>query len=110
MNAARALLLPRERAGKRTPLWLSRLRAKDLLQAVQSFGDFPILLETYRDCLRDVMDLEGLVDVLDRIERGDIGVIFHESDVPSPVPLGLDYRFSAQYVYEYAQPRGERQL
>ncbi len=110
MNAARALLLPRERAGKRTPLWLSRLRAKDLLQAVQQFGDFPILLETYRDCLRDVMDLDGLLDVLDRIERGEISVVVHDADVPSPVARGLDYRFAMQYVYEYDQPRGERQL
>lgn len=110
MNAARALLLPRERAGKRTPLWLSRLRAKDLLQAIQQFGDFPILLETFRDCLRDVMDLPGLTDVLDRIHRGEIDVIAHEAEVPSPIAVGLDYRFAMQYVYEYDAPRGERQL
>src|SRR5207237_2119859 len=66
MNAARALLLPRERAGKRTPLWLSRLRAKDLLQAVQHFNDFPILLETYRDCLRAVIAVAGLPELRDR--------------------------------------------
>ncbi|HEY8885079.1 MAG TPA: helicase-related protein, partial [Chloroflexota bacterium] len=110
MNAARALLLPRERAGKRTPLWLSRLRAKDLLQAVQRFDDFPILLETYRDCLRDVMDVAGLTEVLDRIQRGEIELVVSESEVPSPLALGLDQRFSLQYVYEYDQPRGERQL
>ena len=110
MNAARALLLPRERAGKRTPLWLSRLRAKDLLQAVQGFGDFPILLETFRDCLRDVMDLDGLTDVLDRIRRGEIDVVVHEAELPSPVAVGLDYQLAMQYVYEYDAPRGERQL
>jgi ATP-dependent Lhr-like helicase len=110
MNAARALLLPRERAGKRTPLWLSRLRAKDLLQAIQGFGDFPILLETFRDCLRDVMDLAGLTEVLDRIQRGEVEVVVHDAELPSPVALGLDYRFALQFVYEYDQPRGERQL
>ena len=110
MNAARALLLPRERAGKRTPLWLSRLRAKDLLEAVQRFGDFPILLETFRDCLRDVMDLDGLSDVLDRIQRGEIDVVVHEAELPSPVALGLDYRLAMQYVYEYDEPRGQPQL
>jgi ATP-dependent Lhr-like helicase len=110
MNAARALLLPRERAGKRTPLWLSRLRAKDLLQAVGRFDDFPILLETYRDCLRDVMDLDGLTEVLDRISRGEIRVSGRDSEVPSPVAMGLDYRMAMQYVYEYDAPRGERQL
>ena len=106
MNAARALLLPRARAGKRTPLWLSRLRAKDLLQAVQGFGDFPILLETFRDCLRDVMDMEGLDDVLSRIERGEIEVVVHEAEAPSSIALGLDYGLAMQYVYEYDTPRG----
>ncbi len=110
MNAARALLLPRERVGKRTPLWLSRLRAKDLLQAVAQFDDFPILLETYRDCLRDVMDLDGLTEVLDRIQAGEIGITVRESEVPSPVASGLDYRMAMQYVYEYDAPRGEKQL
>ncbi len=110
MNAARALLLPRGQGGKRTPLWLSRLRAKDLLQAVQRFDDFPILLETYRDCLRDVMDLEGLTEVLDRIQRGEIRVTVHEAEFPSPVARGLDYRMAMQYVYEHDAPRGEKQL
>jgi ATP-dependent Lhr-like helicase len=110
MNAARALLLPREQGGKRTPLWLTRLKAKDLLQAVQQFDDFPILLETYRDCLRDVMDLQGLTEVLSAVEQGQIQVVFHESERPSPVAAGLDYRFAMRYVYEYDAPRGERAL
>jgi ATP-dependent Lhr-like helicase len=110
MNAARALLLPRQSGGKRTPLWLSRLRAKDLMQAVQRFEDFPIILETFRDCLRDVMDLDGLAEVLDRIQRGEIHVTVHESEFPSPLATGLDYRMAMQYMYEYDAPRGERNL
>ena len=110
MNAARALLLPREQGGKRTPLWLSRLKAKDLLQAVQRFDDFPIVLETYRDCLRDVMDLQGLSETLEAISRGEIAVVTHESARPSPLAAGLDFRFAMRYVYEYDQPRGETQL
>ena len=110
MNAARALLLPREQGGTRTPLWLSRLKAKDLLQAVQRFEDFPIVLETYRDCLRDVMDLQGLSETLEAIERGEITVVTHESARPSPLAAGLDHRFAMRYVYEYDQPRGETQL
>ena len=107
MNAARSLLLPRERAGKRTPLWLTRMRAKDLLQAVQNLGDFPILLETFRDCLRDVMDLDGLTEVLDGLVSGSLRVVLHEAEVPSPVAVGLDYRLAMQFVYEYDQPRGD---
>ncbi len=110
MNAARALLLPREAGGRRTPLWLSRLKAKDLLQAVQRFDDFPILLETYRDCLRDVMDLPGLAEVLDGVSNGAIRVVRHESQRPSSLAAGLDYRFAMRYVYEFDQPRGETQL
>ncbi|HEV8639370.1 MAG TPA: hypothetical protein VG370_34615, partial [Chloroflexota bacterium] len=110
INAARALILPRSSNGRRTPLWLSRLRAKDLQQAVAGFGDFPILLETYRDCLRDVMDLDGLTEVLDGIARGDLEVVVHESEFPSPLAAALDYRFAMQYVYEYDAPRGEKAL
>src|SRR6266540_2997487 len=55
-NAARALLLPRRRPGQRTPLWQLRQRASDLLAVASRYGAFPILLETYRECLRDVFD------------------------------------------------------
>jgi hypothetical protein len=64
MNASRALLLPRARGRKRTPFWLQRLKARDLMAAVRNQPDFPIIAETYRDCLRDVMDLEHLNEVL----------------------------------------------
>ncbi|MBM3134210.1 MAG: DEAD/DEAH box helicase, partial [Chloroflexi bacterium] len=67
MNAARALLLPGRKGGKRTPFWLQRLKAKDLLAVTRQFADFPIVAETYRDCLRDVMDLAHLEEVLDGI-------------------------------------------
>src|SRR5207302_6205220 len=63
-NAARALLLPRRRPGQRTPLWQLRQRAADLLAVASRYGSFPILLETYRECLRDVFDLSALVQLL----------------------------------------------
>ena len=56
-NAARALLLPRRRPGTRTPLWQQRQRAADLLAVASRYGSFPILVETYRECLSDVFDL-----------------------------------------------------
>src|SRR6185437_11668082 len=64
MNAARALLLPRGNPRRRMPLWLQRLKALDLLQAVQEFPSFPILVETYRDVLQDAFDLSSLQRVL----------------------------------------------
>ena len=42
-NAGRALLLPRSRAGRRTPLWVNRLKARKLMDAVREYKDFPIL-------------------------------------------------------------------
>ena len=63
-NAARALLLPRAYPGKRTPLWQQRLKAQSLLEVAKRYGQFPIVLETYRECLRDVLDLPGLEELL----------------------------------------------
>ncbi len=111
MNAARALLLPATRGTqKRTPFWLQRLRAKDLLSVARGLKDFPIIAETYRDCLRDVLDLAHMEDVLHGIQRGEIEVILAETVVPSPVAAGLLYDFIAQYMYEWDQPKAERQM
>ncbi len=107
-NAARALLLPGARPGRRSPFWLQRLRAKDLLQAVRRFEDFPLLVETYRDCLEDVMDLPHLEEVLAGIEQGEIQVVVRDSVVPSPVAQGLLMAFSGHYLYEWDTPKAER--
>jgi ATP-dependent Lhr-like helicase len=110
MNAARALLLPGNRPGRRTPFWLQRLRAKDLLQAVRRFPEFPLLAETYRDCLEDVMDLPHLEEVLAGIGRGEIKLTQVESALPSPVAQGLMWSFTNVYLYEWDTPKAERQL
>jgi ATP-dependent Lhr-like helicase len=110
MNAARALLLPRGRMGRRTPFWLQRLKAKDLLAAARRFEDFPLIAETYRDVLRDVMDMEHLLQVLAGIERGEIAVVEVETAAPSPVAAGLLAEFVAIYMYEHDAPKAERQL
>ncbi len=110
MNAARALLLPKARGQKRTPFWLQRLKAKDLLATVRRYADFPIIAETYRDCLRDVLDLPHLEEVLNRISTGEIQVIPIETAVPSPIASGLLYQFINVYMYEWDAPKAERQL
>jgi ATP-dependent Lhr-like helicase len=110
MNAARALLLPRARGRKRTPFWLQRLRAKDLLAAVRGFPDFPILAETSRDCLRDVLDLPRLEQILEGIGNGSIRVVPVETAVPSPVAASLLFQFVSVYMYEWDAPKAERQL
>src|SRR5438046_10291182 len=67
--AARALLLPRHRPQGRTPLWQQRKRAYDLLQVASRFGSFPMILETYREVLRDVFDLPALVQTLRKVRE-----------------------------------------
>ncbi len=110
MNAARALLLPGARGTRRTPFWLQRLRARDLLAAAKQFRDFPIVAETYRDCLRDVLDLEHLTEVLAGVRRGDIRVVEIETVAPSPVAASLLFDFVAVEMYEGDLPKIERQM
>jgi ATP-dependent Lhr-like helicase len=109
-NAARALLLPATRKGKRTPFWLQRLRARDLLQVVRQFDDFPIVAETYRDCIEDVLDLASLERVLVGIQMGRIDVALVDSATPSPVAQSLLWDFVNVNMYEWDAPRAERQL
>lgn len=110
MNAGRALLLTKPRAGKRTPFWLQRLKAKDLLAYVKHLPAFPILVETYRDVLSDVFDLPHLEQILNRITSGEIRVVTHESVVPSPVAAALMFNFVSTYLYEWDAPKAERSL
>ena len=98
-NATAALLLPRSRQGKRIPLWLQRLRAADLLQVARQFEDFPILLETYRDCLEDVFDLRSLRVVIAKLQAGEIRVHQIETPFPSPMASGLMFQFLASNLY-----------
>jgi ATP-dependent Lhr-like helicase len=109
-NAQRALLLPGQRRGRRTPFWLQRLRSKDLLAASRGFQDFPVALETFRDCLEDAMDLPGLLRVIQAFGDGRISVAHHESAAPSPVARSLSYALEAWYMYQWDAPRAERSL
>ncbi|MCC6191009.1 MAG: DEAD/DEAH box helicase [Anaerolineales bacterium] len=112
MNAGRALLMPRARGRQRTPFWLQRLRAKDLLALVRSrhFDEFPILVETYRDCLQDVFDLPHLEELLGRIQSGEVQVVSIETATPSPVAADLLFNFAGVFLYEWDAPKAERQL
>ncbi|MGH9174699.1 MAG: DEAD/DEAH box helicase, partial [Vicinamibacterales bacterium] len=93
--AGRALLLPRRRPGARAPLWQQRKRAADLLSVAARYGSFPIILETYREVLRDVFDLPALVDVLRRIRSRSLRVVSVESRRPSPFAAALLFNYVA---------------
>ncbi len=107
-NAARALLLPRRHPGRRSPLWAQRKRAADLLGVASRYGSFPILLETYRECLRDVFDLPGLVDLLRRVADRRIRVVTVDSRVPSPFAASLLFSWVANFIYDGDAPLAER--
>jgi ATP-dependent Lhr-like helicase len=107
-NAARALLLPRRRPGSRTPLWQMRQRAQDLLGVASKYGSFPILLETYRECLRDVFDLPGLVSLMKDVQTRAVRVAAIDTAQPSPFATSLAFAYVAQFMYEYDAPLAER--
>ena len=106
--AGRALLLPKRRAGGRTPLWQLRKRSADLLAVASRFGSFPIVLETYRECLRDVFDMPALVETLGRMERREIRVATVDSTVASPFAAALLFGYVANYLYDGDAPLAER--
>ncbi len=97
--AGRALLLPRRKMNERMPLWLSRLRSQKLLDSVLPYEDFPILLETWRTCLKDEFDLEALDRVLAELESGAIAWTEAHTAGPSPMAHGLAWQQINQYVY-----------
>jgi ATP-dependent helicase Lhr and Lhr-like helicase len=106
--ASRALLLPKRRPGMRAPLWQQRKRSADLLAVASRFPSFPIILETYRECIRDVFDLPAVSGILSKIQRGEIRVTRVESDKPSPFAAALLFSYIANYIYEGDAPLAER--
>lgn len=107
-NAARSLLLPRRRPDRRTPLWQQRRRAADLLAVASRYPAFPLLLETYREVLRDVFDLPGVVALLQQIEQREISVRSVDSAQASPFASALLFTYTGNFLYEGDVPLAER--
>ena len=106
--AARALLLPRRMPGRRSPLWQQRLRAGQLLQIAQGYPDFPILIETARECLQDVYDLPALDALMQRLQDGAVVIAEVTTEVPSPFAASLLFGYVAEFMYESDAPLAER--
>jgi len=98
--AARALLLPRRRPGQRTPLWAQRLRAQQLMSVALAYPKFPITLETYRECLRDVFDVPALTQILRDVKSGTIRIEAAATDAASPFARSLVFDYVAAFLYE----------
>ncbi|HEX4790926.1 MAG TPA: DEAD/DEAH box helicase, partial [Actinospica sp.] len=106
--AGRALLLPRRRPGARVPLWQQRQRAAHLLSVASKYASFPIVLETMRECLQDVFDLPGLIELLGDIEARRVRIVEVETQSPSPFAKSLLFGYIAQFMYEGDSPLAER--
>ncbi|HEX7832068.1 MAG TPA: helicase-related protein, partial [Thermoanaerobaculia bacterium] len=98
--AARALLLPRTRIQGRTPLWQQRKRTYDLLQVASRFGSFPIILEAYRETLRDVFDVPALVELTKKIRQRTIRVHTADTQKPSPFAASVLFKYVANFLYD----------
>jgi ATP-dependent Lhr-like helicase len=107
-NASRSLLIPRRRPGERTPLWQQRLKAQSLLQVARRYGSFPVVLETYRECLQDVFDLPALRTVLAGIQTRQLDLVEVETGTASPFSSSLLFDYVATYMYEDDTPPAER--
>jgi ATP-dependent Lhr-like helicase len=107
-NAARSLLIPRAYPGKRTPLWQQRLKSQSLLEVAKDFPRFPVILETYRECLRDVLDLPALVEILGDLRSRRITLVEVETQSASPFASSLLFDYVATYMYEGDTPNAER--
>ncbi|WP_273732750.1 ATP-dependent helicase [Mycolicibacterium septicum] len=106
--AARALLLPRRHPGKRSPLWHQRQRAAQLLDIARKYPDFPIVLETVRECLQDVYDVPALTDLMRRVAQRRLRVVEVETATPSPFAASLLFGYVGAFMYEGDSPLAER--
>nr|WP_043175069.1 ATP-dependent helicase [Streptomyces sp. NRRL B-24484] len=106
--AGRALLLPRRSPGRRTPLWQQRQRASQLLEVAAEYGSFPIVLEAVRECLQDVFDVPGLVELMGDLESRAVRLVEVTTPEPSPFARSLLFGYVAQFLYEGDSPLAER--
>jgi ATP-dependent Lhr-like helicase len=107
-NAARSLLIPRAYPGKRTPLWQQRLKSQSLLEVARDHPRFPVILETYRECLRDVLDLPSLAQLLRDLQSRKLSLVEVETPSASPFASSLLFDYVATYMYEGDTPNAER--
>lgn len=106
--AARALLLPRRDPGRRTPLWQQRQRSAQLLDVARRYPQFPIVLETIRECLQDVYDLPALQQIHREISQRTIRVVETTTETPSAFAKTMLFGYLGQFIYEGDSPLAER--
>ena len=106
--AARALLMPAARPGRRTPLWLQRVKAGQLLEASRQFRDFPVSVEAARECLQQYYDLPALTDLMERLASGRVRIVEAVTGEPSPFAHPLLFGYASTLIYQEDLPHAER--
>src|SRR2546421_12846800 len=119
-NATRSLAVPRFRGGSKLAAPLQRMESENLLAAVfpdqlaclehivgdREIPDPPLVKQTIEDCLTEAMDIDGLEEVLRRIESGEIRCIAR--DLPEPSPLASEILNARPYAFLDNAPLEER--
>lgn len=105
-NCGRALMMG-VRGKSRQPLWMQRLRSAELLDSVVREKEHPLIRETRRECMEQFWDVEGVKELLNQIQAGEILVREVETESASPMSLPLQWAQEANVMYDYAPtPRG----
>ena len=104
----RSLLVDLNGFGKRTPMWVQRLRCAETAEAVLNQSDHPAVVETYRECMNDIFDIKSLYEIIEQIAAGDIHVRDVYTEKPSPFSSELIMYFWQIYQYIYDLPVAER--
>jgi ATP-dependent Lhr-like helicase len=107
-NLTRSLLVDMNRFGKRTPLWIQRLRCAEAAEAVLTKPDHPVIVETYRECMNDIFDIGSLYDFIESVSAGRIKVLDVYTEKPSPFSAELLFNFWQIYQYAYDLPVAEK--
>lgn len=119
-TAGISLAIPRYQGGRKTPPQFQRMQAEDLVAAVfpdqiacaenlageREVPEHPLTDQTIWDCLHEAMDIDGLEELLRRMERGDVRVV--ACDLTQPSPLALEVLSARPYAFLDDAPLEER--
>ena len=78
---------------------MQRQKSADLLQVAAGHPDFPILIETYRECLRDVFDLPALAELMRGVRSREVHAVVVDTDRASPFAASLLFDGEAQLTH-----------
>ncbi len=105
-NSGRALMMGVRKNG-RQPLWMQRLRSAEMLEQVVREKEHPLIRETRRECMQELWDSKGVLELLQDICSGAVQIREVYTETASPMSLPLQWSQEAAVMYDYAPtPRG----